>query len=361
MTTFDRHIIRRLLTGFAFFVGALILFFVVLHYVEMSDDFANAGVSLREIFLIYYPHYIPEIIRLTSPLAIFLSSVYVTGKLAQELQLVALQTSGVSLYRLLRPYVLVGVLVTGFMFWMGGWVVPVTNETVLKYDRKYLGSAAPELDRSNMHRRNRPGQVLTVGYYDADDSLARSVSLQRFTENRRLTTRLDAERMEWIDSLGVWRLYEGVERFFRGGMLQRVDTFAARDTVLRVYPRDLTRTGRDAAAMTIPQAATYVASLRRSGASHLGRPLVAYYNKFSYPLANLLLIIISVPLAAVRRRGGQAVRFGLALLVAFAYLALQKLIEPFGYSGQLSPLMVAWLPHLVFVTVAAVLLWRVRK
>ena len=50
----------------------------------------------------------------------------------------------------------------------------------------------------------------------------------------------------------------------------------------------------------------------------------------------------------LRRRGGQAVRMGLGLGVAFAYLAVMKLTEPFGYEGELSPLLAAWLPHLLF-------------
>ncbi len=352
----------RLLTGFLFFVGALILFFVVLHYVEYSDDFADHGAPIREVFLVYYPNYVPEIVRLTSPLALFLASIYLTGKLAQELQLAALQTSGVSLYRLMVPYLVVAVGVTGFMFWFNGWVVPVTNDTVLAFEQQYVKEDTAPIDISDVHRQNRPGQLVTVGYYDADDSVAINVSLQEFGGENRLVSRIDARRMEWVDSLGVWRLKDATERAFNAADRLTVRRRITRlDTLLNIYPRDFARTGRDVETMTIPVAADYVAALRRSGAGHLGRPLVAYHTKFSYPLANLLLLIISVPLAAVRRRGGQAVRFGIALSVAFVYLALQKLTQPFGYSGDLSPLLTAWLPHAVFAVVALLTLWLVRK
>lgn len=362
MTTFDRHIALRLVKGFAFFIGALILFFIVLHYVEYSDDFVDRGATLRQVFLVYYPNYVPEIVRLISPLALFLSSVYITGTMAQNLELVALQTSGVSLYRLMVPYLVVGVAVTGFMFWFNGWIVPTTQEVILRMDQEYIRDAARQIETSDIHRQNRPGHILSVGYYDRDDSTAHRVSLQRFAGGNRLVARTDASRMEWIDSLGVWRLTDATERIFDGSARLRLTrSNATIDTTLLVYPRDLARTGRDAEAMTIPAAAEYVSALRRSGAGSLGRPLVAYYTKFSYPLANLLLILISVPLAAVRRRGGQAVRIGLGLAVAFVYLALQKLTEPFGYSGDLSPLFAAWFPHAVFAAVALVMLWRVRK
>lgn len=361
MTTFDRHIILRLLKGFAFFVLTLIIFFIVLHYVEYSDDFFDGGATLHQVFLVYYPSYIPEIIRLTSPLAIFLACIYVTGKLAQELQLIALQTSGVSLYRLMVPYVFVGVLLTGFMFGFNGWIVPKTNETVLKYDSKYLNTVPRQVEVSEIHRQNRPGMIVTVGYYDKEDQTARRVSLQEFANGTRLVSRIDAPRMQWVDSLGVWRLTNATKRTFEGGRTLQQQDLGTVDTLLYIYPRDLARTGRDAEAMTIPAAADYVASLRRSGASQIGRTLVAYYSKFSYPFANLILVLISVPLASVRRRGGQAVQFGIALLTAFVYLAIQKLTEPFGYSRDLAPILVAWLPHLVFAAAALVMLWRVRK
>lgn len=100
--------------------------------------------------------------------------------------------------------------------------------------------------------------------------------------------------------------------------------------------------------------------MRRAGVSNLGRSLVAYYTKFAYPWANLILVLLGVPLASVRRRGGQAVQFGIGLLVAFVYLAVQKLSAPLGYTGAAPPVLVAWLPHVVFAVVAVVVIARTR-
>lgn len=361
MTTFEQHIVKRLLKGFVFFIGSLIVFFIVLHWVEYSDDFLDGGATVHEIFTVFYPSYIPEIIRLTSPLALFLSCIYLTGTLAQELQLTALQTSGVSLYRLMRPYVVVGGLITVLMFGFNGWVVPRTNEVVVKYENKYLPHSSGSIDLSEIHRQNSPRTILSVGYYDEERKRAHDVSLQRFeTTNSTLTSRLDANRMEWIDSLKTWRLHNVIQRSFTKEEINQ-HQLATLDTTLQIYPRDLARTQHDVAAMTIPNARNYLAALRRAGAGNLERPLVAYYNKFAYPFANIILVLIGVPLAAVRRRGGQAVRFAIGLFTAFVYLAVQKLTEPFGYSGVLPPSMTAWLPHIAFALVALVILWYARK
>lgn len=360
MTTFERHVVKRLLKGFVFFIGSLIVFFIVLHWVEYSDDFLDGGATVKEVFTVFYPSYIPEIIRLTSPLALFLSCIYITGALAQELQLIALQTAGVSLYRLMRPYVLVGLLVTVFMFGFNGWVVPRTNEVVVQYENEYLPHGGQSIDLSEIHRQNDPQTILSVGYYDQDRERAHDVSLQRFSPTSHLTDRLDAERMEWIDSLETWRMHDVVRRSFAEDEVHH-ETVESVDTTLQVFPRDLARSQNDVAAMTIPVARDYLAALRRAGAGNLERPLVAYYNKFAYPFANLILILIGVPLASVRRRGGQALRFAIGLFTAFLYLALQKLTEPLGYAGALPPAATAWLPHLTFALVALVILWHARK
>jgi len=361
LTRFERHIAARLIKGFVLFVGALIVFFIVLHWVEYSDDFLDRGATVREVFLVYYPNYIPEIVRLTSPLALFLSCIYHTGKLAQELQLTALQTSGVSLYRLMVPYVSVGLLVTVLMFGFNGWVVPKANETVVEYDNEYLHPNSSTVDVSEVHRQNGPNTIVSVGYYDRRDNTGHRVSIQRFNESNHLAYRVDAERMIWADSTETWTLHSVTRRWFDpSGMVREQDTTRA-DTTLQIYPRDFARTQRDVEAMTIPVASDYLDALRRSGAGHLGRPLVAYYSKYAYPFANLIVVLIGVPLAAVRRRGGQATRFAIGLFTAFVYLALQKLAEPFGYAGALPPSVAAWLPHVAFAFIALIVLWRTRK
>lgn len=361
MTRFDRFIIRKVVLGYLTLIGVLIVFFVVLHFSESMDDFHDRGADMREVFLVYYPSYIPDIIRLVSPLAIFLSCIYWTGRLAQSLQLVALQSSGISLYRLLMPYLIVGVTLTGFNFWFNGWVVPHTNRTVLAFEQQYLKDAARSVTTTDIHRQNEPGSILTVSFFDRAGGVAHRVSLQQFDDARRMIRRVDSPRMEWVDSLGVWRLREPVIRSFETNGAERREKLARLDTTLNIFPQDLARTERDVESMTVTDASNYIDELRRAGVAEMGRTLVGYHVKYAYPFANLILVLIAVPLAAVRRRGGQAAQIGLGFAIAFLYLALQKLAEPFGYSGDLSPAMTAWMPHAVFTFIALVMLMRARK
>ncbi len=342
------------------------VFFVVLDYLEYVDDFMDRGATMKQVFGTYYLNYIPDIVRLTSPLAVFLAAIYVTGRLAQSMQLVALLSSGVSLYRIMVPFVVVALAVTGFMFWFNGWIVPHTNAIVIEFQGEYYKQSPQQAETSQLHRQNRPGSVLSVGFFDQREAQAYRVSLQDFEAAdggpgaERLARRLDASDMLWVDSLAVWQMRDvTLYTFGRDTTVRR--KIATLDTALQILPRDLARTERDAERLTIPEARAYIDALQRAGAARIGRPLVSYYGKFSYPVANLILVVIGVAMASVRRRGGQAVQFGIGLFIAFVYLALQKLSEPFGYAETVAPVVVAWVPHALFAAFAVVLVWRVNR
>ena len=361
MNTIDRHIITRFFTGILYLTLALIVFFIVLHYVEYIDDFFDRGATMKDVFLVYYLNYIPEIIRLTSPLAVFLSAVYLTARLSQKMQIAALQTSGVSLYRILIPYLFVGVITSAFVFYFNGYVVPNTNRVVIDFEQKYLRGKQVKLDLHDVHRQNSPGSVIAVGYYDRFSKVANNVSIQDFDQGQYLVARIDADRMVWVDSTQSWRLEVVTKRTFPIGTWPQMHHSDYLDTTLTVYPTDFARTEREVESMTIPQAETFIASLKRSGANNTGRTQVGYHNKFSYPFANLIVVLIAVPLASVRRKGGQAIQIGLGLLVSFMYLATIKVVEPFGYENTIPPVAAAWLPHLLFLLLGIALLYRARK
>jgi len=359
--TYDLHIFKRFLTGYALLILGLIVFFVVLHYVEYIDDFMDRGATMKDVFLVYYPNYIPEIIRLTSPLAVFISAIFLTSRLTQKLEFSSLQTAGVSLYRLMAPFLIAGILITGFIFWFNGWIVPQTNQIRLAFEQDYTKDGPSRAEYVNIHRQNAPNSILSVNFYERKSKTATSITLQTFSDAGSLVERIDADRMTWDDSLRVWRIISPVVRRFDNDGERGRRRMEVLDTTLSLLPRDLARIQGDVEAMTISEARNYLDTLERTAANRTGPSLVAYHSKYSYPFANLILILLAVPLASVRRRGGQAVQMGLGLFIAFVYLALMKLVEPFGYAGSLSPILASWLPHLAFLLFALVVVFRARK
>ena len=366
MTRFDRYVLRRFLAASGLLLVLLVLTFVVLDYVEFVDDFLDRGASQRDVFGTYYLHYVPEMIRLVSPLAVFLGAIYTVSRLAQTMQLAALRSAGVSVWRFARPFLLAGAVITVALLGWNGWVVPRANVTVHEFQDEYYRDAPEERTGSEVVRQLAPDAILSVGYVDRNEARAFRVTAIRLDTASGgapvgVLQRLDAPEMAWIDSLQSWRLTTPTLRTFATDGSESVRDLATLDTAFALLPRDLAQSERDAERMTIPEARGYVASLDRAGVRQRGRPVVAFHSKLAYPLANLILIALAVPLAARRRRGGQAAQFALGLGVAFLYLSLQRTIEPLGYVGDVPPEVAAWVAHAVFAVVAVWAMVRAHR
>ena len=366
MTRFDRYVLVRFLAASGLLLALLIVTFVVLDYVEYVDDFLDRGATQGQVFGTYYLHYVPEIVRLVLPLAVFLGAIYTTARLAQSMQLAALRSAGVSIWRYARPFLLAGIAITALMLAFNGWVVPRANVVVHAFQNQYYREAPEERTGSEVVRQLAPDALLAVGYFDRDEGRAFRVTALRLDTASGgapigVRQRLDAPEMEWIDSLRTWRLRTASLRTFGTGGAETVRESAELDTAFAVLPRDLAQSDRDAERMTLPEARAYVQSLDRAGVREKGRPVVSFHGKLAYPLANLILILLAVPLASRRRRGGQAAQLALGLGVAFVYLAMQKTIEPLGYVGDVPPEAAAWIPHALFALLAVGAMWRAHR
>ena len=362
LTRFDLHVLRRFLTALALLLALLVVTFVTFDYAERVDDFLDRGATMAQVFGTYYPHYAFDMVRLTSPLAAFLAALYVTARLAQSMQLTALHSAGVSLARYARPFALAGLVLTAGLVLFNGYAVPRANRVVFAFQNQYFADTPEQATGGELFRQASPLAVLAVGFFERDAAQAYRVSLVETDTSggRTVTRRLDAPQMTWDDSLGVWEVRDATLRTFADGR-ERFQAIPVLDTALAVTPDDLARSERDAQRQTLTETAETLDAMRRAGVTDRAATLVGLHAKIAYPLSTLILILLGVPLAAQRRRGGQAVVLGLGLVIAFLYFAMQRILEPLGASGDLPPVVAVWTPHVVFALVTLAVFLRARR
>ena len=98
-----------------------------------------------------------------------------------------------------------------------------------------------------------------------------------------------------------------------------------------------------------------------SDESRVQKYLVELYLKVSFPLTNLIVVLIGTALAIRVRRGGLAISFGLAVFISFVYYAIIRTGQALGHSGTLPPFLAAWLGNIVFGVLGLELLRRARR
>lgn len=331
----------------------------MLDFSENSDDFTDRGATSAEIWGQYYINYIPEMVRLMTPLAVFSACLFLTGQLSERLEITALKAAGVSLYRLLLPFLTFAFLTAIILSALDGFVIPKSNQERINFENTYIKQKNERIDRNDIYRELSESSILQVNYYDKKQNTAYQVRIVEF-DSLTLKRSFVATSMSWQEDTQKWRMISLKERIYSDSGYVEIEN-PGKDTVLSVLPQDLSRATSDIYQLTYPEAQQYIASIERSGAGGINIPKVHFFGRLAYPISTIVVILVGFSVAAVRRRGGKGIYIAAGLGVSFLYLAFMKILEPFGALGSLSPEIATTLPHVFFFFVGIFLLVQARK
>lgn len=359
MNKLDIYIFKRLSIITAFVLVVLLFIFIIIDFSDNSDDFADRGATIAEVWGQYYLNYIPEMIRLVIPVAVFTACLFLTGQLAERLEINSLYAAGVSMYRLMVPYLVFGIMSAGIISALDAYTIPHSNSIRIEFEKKYIKRKTANIDKGNLFRQLGPDNILKVNFFQSDTNKAFYVWLENY-ENGRLARQIHARNMIWVDSTEQWRLSEVTDKVFSENTY-RERSLSSLDTTLTVVPADLGRTTSDIYQLSYPEAIKYIESIERSGAGGIDFPKVQFYGRLVYPLSMIIVLIIGFALASTSNKNAKGFNIAMGLTISFLYLAFMKIAEPFGHTGTLTPEFAAALPHAFFFIVGIMLVIKARK
>lgn len=125
MARFDRYMLSQLMVLFGFFSLVLVSVYWINRAVRLFDRLIGDGQSAM-VVLEFTALTLPNVIRLVLPMAAFAASVYVTNRLSSESELVVMQATGYSPWRLARPVAIYGLIVALMMSVLTHLLVPTS-------------------------------------------------------------------------------------------------------------------------------------------------------------------------------------------------------------------------------------------
>lgn len=129
MPRFDRYLLSQLLALFGFFSLVLVAVYWINRAVGLFDQLVGDGQSAL-VFLEFSVLTLPNVIRLVLPVSAFAAAVYVTNRLTSESELVVMQATGFSSFRLARPVLMFGLIVALMMLLLMHVLVPASRATL---------------------------------------------------------------------------------------------------------------------------------------------------------------------------------------------------------------------------------------
>jgi lipopolysaccharide export system permease protein len=359
MKKIDWYIIKKLIVTFFFCIIMFTLIAVAVDRSEHTEAFVKSGLSSKQLITEYYFGFIPYIWGLLFPLFVFIAVIYSTSRMAVRSEVVAILASGTSFNRFLRPYFIGGLFLASILYFASRQLIPKGNEIRSNFQVKYIDKNDPiktNTYQDTWYRRSDTNSYVGLRYYDTASKSANGFFLHR-TQNNSVVYNLRAESIKWDTAKKNWQLINAVERIItlKGEKITNYPTF---NIELNIKPSDLRQDYYLKDKLTTPQLKEFIKMEELRGTEGLNTLKVEQYRRSATAFSVLLLTLIGAIIASRKSRGGGGLHIALGFIIAALFIITDRFSTTFSVKGDFPPLLAAWMPNIIFATVA---IWLYRK
>lgn len=360
LSIIDKYILKRYLATFSVMLLMFIPIGITIDVSEKVNKMIENHVPLKAIAQ-YYVDFTIYFANLLFPIFLFLSIIWFTSKLANNTEIIAILSSGISFTRFLRPYIIGATLVSIFALIMGFFLVPRASEGFKNFRYDYLiGNGINEKrDNSDVYRQINKEEYIYVSNYNSTSKMAFNFSMERF-EKEKLKYKVSASRIQWNAKDSSYTLYEYKKRKI-GVLGDIIEVLPKKDTIFKFDLEDLTPVVYIAETLTYGDLVRFIAKERERGSTNINVYLVVLYKKYSIPVSAFILTIIAVAVSSMKRRGGMGINLAIGILLAFAYVFLDKVFGVLAEKATTPPIIAVWIPNIIFGILAIYLLRNAKR
>ena len=345
----DRYIIGKFLGTYIFAIILILAITVMFDINEKLDAFLQA--PLRATIFQYFVNFLPYFANQFSPLFTFIAVIFFTSKLADNSEIIAMLSSGMSFQRLLRPYMISATIIAIATFVLGAYIIPPANVKRIDYTNTYVKNRRVDYG-DNIMMQVAPGTIAFMSRYDNTTHTGYRFSLEKFND-KKLVSRMTSVSIKW-DTLYQWQVRDYVIRNFEGNR-ELITKGQRLDTVIPFEPRDFLISRHDQEMLTSPHLDQDIARQKERGVANIKAFEIEYHKRIAMCAAAFILTVIGMSLSSKKVKGGMGVNIGLGLVLSFSYILFMTVTSSFAVSGLTSPMVAMWIPNIIYSVIAVVL------
>ncbi|MGB5420070.1 LptF/LptG family permease [Algibacter sp.] len=358
MKILDWYILKRYLFTFFMMLLLFIPIGITVHLAEKIGKILENEVPINEVlyyfldFTIYFAH-------LLFPLFLFLSVIWFTSKLANNTEVIAFLSSGVSFTRFLRPYMIGATIVAFLAIILGLFLAPKASEGFNNFSYKYLHKSRSAVENTNVFRQINDNEIIYVSNFDVANNVGNNFTLEHFEDNK-LKFKISASSIRYIPKDSVYRLINYVKRDI-GENEDQLEILRKKDTLLSFDVDDLIPVIYAAETKMYGDLKEFIAKEEARGSSNVGRFKLVLYRKWSLPVSVFILTIIAVAVSSKKRRGGMGVNLAIGICIAMIFVFFDKIFGVMAEQSDFNPIIAVWFPNIIFGILAAYMLYNAKR
>jgi LPS export ABC transporter permease LptG/LPS export ABC transporter permease LptF len=350
------EILSLTLIGCALFT--FILFMPLLpHILEVVVRNSSTLADVAQVFLFT----LPNLFKVTIPMAVLWGILLGLSRLASDSEIIAMRASGLGIGYFVRVASIVAI--GGTLLGLGNslYLAPRANRAIIEMEQSLETSQASYEIQPRVFYEDFRNYVLYVQDVRSGTGAAnwRQVFMADVSDpdNPLITTAASATVVTDNTQELLMRLRDGVrdETVADEPEQSNISTFTTTDLPLMLGQQSDVHLGRlDTALYAMPLGAL----MQHTSGPDGKRFLIELHNRFAFPAACLVLMLVGVPLGVTSRRGGKSSGFVFTILLVFVYYFLSSTGIALGHQNKLPAFLAVWSANLLFACAGTFLLWQ---
>jgi len=360
MKIIDKYILKRYLSNFFVMLMMFIPIGIIIDVSEKINRMIEYKIPFSAI-VIYYCNFTIYFANLLFPIFLFLSIIWFTSKLANNTEIIAILSSGISFTRFMRPYLIGATIVSVLAFLIGIFLLPKASEGFNNFRYTYLnpGGIDKMRENSDVFRQVSKDEYIYVGSFNQASKMAFNFSMEKFDKNQ-LKYKINASRIMWNEKQKNYTLYDYTKRTV-GELSDKIEMAEKKDTVFSFDLEDLTPMVYVAETLSILELNHFIDKEIKKGNANISVYLVVLYKKYSLPVSAFILTIIALAVSSMKRRGGMGINLAIGIAIAFAFVFFDKIFGALAEKSTINPFIAVWLPNVLFGILAIYLLKNAKR
>lgn len=358
----DRYIIKKLIPTFLF---SLTICSILAELIGIS--FEQIGFALEEelpIHILVYIHWLklPAFICIALPFALLIATIIIYTKLSIKNEIIALQSVGISLYRLIIPALAIAYILTVVMFVFQELIIPAAN-----YQAAMILEQQLNIDRTQLAKYNKKEiiyQEFVTDKYQKhlkllffaerfDGEKMRDITLLKF-QNRKISQIIIARSAQWNEQQQQWQLFSG-----HFNVISRKNTYIIsndfEELSLKLTRKilDYANHHRDNREMNIIDLYHRLSIVKYTGNAIKIRELqISIQERYAAPVSCLIFTFLGSTLGISSIKKANRNSLGIAAIVICVYYSTQFLSTALSVAEVIPIFWGVWFPNLLGLSIS---------
>ncbi len=364
MKIVDRYLTKELILPLTYCLAGFTMLYVVFDIFDKLSSFISAKTPAT-IILKYYGCHMAQMVEFMLPACMLLATLYTLWNLTRNNELIAMRASGISMSRIMRPFIFVAIMLSITALLTREMIVTRTAFWTKNLERTKFRQAERIVMSDVAYYNDVTKRQWLIGKIDINKpEEIEHLRLTSYKSDGKRISETYARKATWLD--GKWWFFRMQMQEFNGdgyptknysvtgseyGKLMHTLTEKPMDFLTEIKPMDQ---------HSLIESRRYMKTRKDLSPMIQAQLSYDFHKRIALPWACLIVTIFAIPAGASGGRRSMISGVFTAIALFFGFYLLIQFGMYFGKKALILPWLGAWLPNIVFLLAGMLMFRRIR-